>query len=175
MGLSILSDFKDEDLETMMDLGVKYSGEGSYAEPVSYSERYSNDFVTGRDLCDEAVARDYSVSNPHSTSWASALVLAAEAALSKEGHVVPLSLTYVLKCLPKYQEVGLNDVSPTDIMEFVIERGLMSKEAASFFDNDEDSVREYIEDLEIEVNFQGYLFECFCSDSGNPASGGYSC
>ena len=138
MGLSILSDFKDEDLETMMDLGVKYSGEGSYAEPVSYSERYSNDFVTGRDLCDEAVARDYSVSNPHSTSWASALVLAAEAALSKEGHVVPLSLTYVLKCLPKYQEVGLNDVSPTDIMEFVIERGLMSKEAASLFDNDED-------------------------------------
>ena len=31
---SILSDFKPSDLEQMMDLGVKYSGSGSYFEPV---------------------------------------------------------------------------------------------------------------------------------------------
>ena len=138
MGLSILSDFKDEDLETMMDLGVKYSGEGSYAEPVSFTEHSSNDNVVGRDLCDDDVAKEYSVSNSHSTSWASALVLAAEAALRKGGYDVSLSLSYVIKCLPKYQEVGMNDVSPTDILEFVIERGLMSKETASSYDNDDD-------------------------------------
>ena len=138
MGLSILSDFKDEDLETMMDLGVKYSGEGSYAEPVSFTEHSSNDYVVGRDLCDDDVAKEYSVSNSHSTSWASALVLAAEAALRKGGYDVSLSLSYVIKCLPKYQEVGMNDVSPTDILEFVIERGLMSKETASSYDNDDD-------------------------------------
>ena len=138
MGLSILSDFKDEDLETMMDLGVKYSGEGSYAEPVSFTEHSSNDNVVGRDLCDDDVAKEYSVSNSHSTSWASALVLAAEAALRKGGYDVSLSLSYVIKCLPKYQEVGMNDVSPTDILEFVIERGLMSKETASSYDNDND-------------------------------------
>ncbi|MEI0485427.1 CbrC family protein [Brachyspira intermedia] len=39
------------------------------------------------------------------------------------------------------------------------ERNLLDKIIISF-DNDEDSVREYIEDLEIEGNFQGYLFEC---------------
>ena len=138
MGLSILSDFKDEDLETMMDLGVKYSGEGSYAEPVSFTEHSLNDYVVGRDLCDDDVAKEYSVSNSHSTSWASALVLAAEAALRKGGYDVSLSLSYVIKCLPKYQEVGMNDVSPTDILEFVIERGLMSKETASSYDNDDD-------------------------------------
>ena len=32
----------------------------------------------------------------------------------------------------------MNDVSPTDILEFVIERGLMSKETASSYDNDDD-------------------------------------
>ena len=39
------------------------------------------------------------------------------------------------------------------------ERNLLDKIIISS-DNDEDSVREYIEDLEIEGNFQGYLFEC---------------
>ena len=29
MNFSILSDFSDEDLEKMMDMGVKYSGQGS--------------------------------------------------------------------------------------------------------------------------------------------------
>ena len=33
MNFSILSDFNDDDLNKMMDLGVKYSNIGSYAEP----------------------------------------------------------------------------------------------------------------------------------------------
>ena len=39
------------------------------------------------------------------------------------------------------------------------ERNLLDKIIISS-DNDEDSVREYIEDLEVEGSFQGYLFEC---------------
>ena len=39
------------------------------------------------------------------------------------------------------------------------ERNLLDKIIISS-DNDEDSVREYIENLEIEGSFQGYLFEC---------------
>ena len=83
MNFSILSDFSDEDLEKMMDLGVKYSGEGSYAEPESTpAPSWPNEYVVGRDLCEGT--EKYSVSNSDSTSWASALVLAAEAALRKE-------------------------------------------------------------------------------------------
>ena len=81
MNFSILSDFSDEDLEKMMDLGVKYSGEGSYAEPESISmPSWSNMYVVSRDMCEEGT-KLYSAPNSHSTSWASALVLAAEAAL----------------------------------------------------------------------------------------------
>ena len=32
MNFSILSDFNDDDLDKMMDLEIKYSGEGSYVE-----------------------------------------------------------------------------------------------------------------------------------------------
>ena len=112
MNFSILSDFSDEDLEKMMDLGVKYSGEGSYAEPESTpAPSWPNEYVVGRDLCEGT--EKYSVSNSDSTSWASALVLAAEAALRKEGRDAHFSLPYVLKCLKESQEVEFNEVSPS--------------------------------------------------------------
>ena len=51
MNFSILSDFKDEDLDKMMDLGVKYSGEGSYAEPDQLPSVSTPSSVVGRDIC----------------------------------------------------------------------------------------------------------------------------
>ena len=128
MNFSILSDFSDEDLEKMMDLGVKYSGEGSYAEPESISTpSWSNMHVVSRDMC--AGAETYSAPNSHSTSWASALVLAAEAALRKEGYDTRFSLPYVLNCLKESQEVEFNEVSPSDIIEFAREKGLVTEES----------------------------------------------
>ena len=129
MNFSILSDFSDEDLEKMMDLGVKYSGEGSYAEPESISTpSWSNMYVISRDMCEEG-AKLYSAPNSHSTSWASALVLAAETALRKEGYDTHFSLPYVLNCLKESQEVEFNEVSPSDIIEFVREKGLVTEES----------------------------------------------
>ena len=129
MNLSILSDFSDEDLEKMMDLGVKYSGEGSYAEPESIStSSWSNMYVVSRDMCEEGT-KLYSAPNSHSTSWASALVLAAETALRKEGYDTRFSLPYVLNCLKESQEVEFNEVSPSDIIEFVREKGLVTEES----------------------------------------------
>ena len=129
MNLSILSDFSDDDLEKMMDLGVKYSGEGSYAEPESISApAWSNMYVVSRDMCEEG-AKLYSAPNSYSTSWASALVLAAEAALRKEGYDTRFSLPYVLNCLKESQEVEFNEVSPSDIIEFVREKGLVTEES----------------------------------------------
>ena len=110
MSFSILSDFSDEDLEKQMNLGVTYSGEGSYADPEEDApESWSGDIV-GRDMC--TGAEEYSVSHPNSTSWASALIFAAEAALRKEGINEQLSLQYIMKCLLESQEIQSNDVTP---------------------------------------------------------------
>ena len=82
MSFSILSDFSDDDLDKQMELGVTYSGEGSFAEPEeTVHDSWSGDIVS-RDLC--TGAEEYSLSHPTSTSWASALIIAAEAALKKE-------------------------------------------------------------------------------------------
>ena len=123
MRLSILSDFKDNDLEDMMDLGVKYSRLGSYAnsEPILQSSWSSS--YTPRDLCDGFSL--YSTSHSNSTSWASAIIIAAQAALKNTN--VMLSLGYVFECLPEFAEESINDITPTDIMEFITENGLMSE------------------------------------------------
>ena len=128
MNFSILSDFNDDDLNKMMDLGVKYSNMGSYAEPEDIGSASWSGSVIGRDLC--AGAEKYSISHSDSTSWASALVMAAEAALRKEGYDAKFSFPYVLKCLPESQEVELNDVSPSDIIEFARVKGLMTEAEA---------------------------------------------
>ena len=125
MSFSILSDFSDEDMENQMDIGMHYSNVGSYAdEEEIQSTAWTTDMVT-RDLCNEA--EEYSISNPNSTSWASALIFAAEAALKKAGYNEELSLRYVLKCLPQSQEIDLNEVTVSDIITFVSEKGLMDK------------------------------------------------
>ena len=120
MSFSILSDFSDEDLNRMMNLGVKYSGEGSYADPEDNVPEPWTGTIINRDLC--TGAEKYSSSNSNSTSWASALILAAETALKNGGYDEPLSLTYVIECLPLSQEIEPNDVSPSDMITFVTER-----------------------------------------------------
>ena len=129
MSFSILSDFSDEDLNRMMNLGVKYSGEGSYADPEDNVPEAWTGTIISRDLC--TGAEEYSSSNSNSTSWASALILAAETALKNGGYDEPLSLTYVIECLPLSQEIEPNDVSPSDMITFVTEKGLMSEAVAS--------------------------------------------
>ena len=127
MALSILSDFYDEDLETMMDLGVKYTGLGSFAipDPLTHSD-YSRVFAP-RDLCSGFEVN--STSNSVPSSWASAVIIAAEAALHDANHNnVALSLAYLYECLPKISEVAVSDVSPAEIIDFITDNGLMSEQ-----------------------------------------------
>ena len=122
MGFSILSDFKEEDLRDMMDLGVKYSGEGSFAEPAeTVASPIMNAFYV-RDLCENF--RNHSVSNPVATSWASAAIIAAEAALQQSGSYEKLSYYYLYHCLLSSTEVSPNNVSPSSIIRFLSENGL---------------------------------------------------
>ena len=132
---SILSDFKPSDLEQMMDLGVKYSGSGSYFEPVEITnETFVQDYVT-RDLC--CGLSEYSISNSVSTSWATATIAAAEAALKAVGRQDMLSVSYLLKCLPELYEIRPNDVTSNDIIQFVKEYGLISLSMAMHLGEDE--------------------------------------
>ena len=132
---SILSDFKPSDLEQMMDLGVKYSGLGSYFEPVEITnDTFVQDYVT-RDLC--CGLAEYSISNTISTSWATATIAAAEAALKAVGRQDMLSVTYLLKCLPELYEIRPNDVTSNDIIHFVKEYGLISLSMAMHLAEDE--------------------------------------
>ena len=135
MNFSILSDFSDEDLNQMMNLGMKYSGEGSYADPADDMPAPWTGTIVNRDLC--SGAEKYSTSNSKATSWASALIFAAETVLKKRGYDEPLSLSYVLQCLPYSQEIEPNDVTPSDIIAFVTEKGLMSEAVAGLLDENE--------------------------------------
>ena len=122
MAYSILSDFSEDDLREMMDLGVKYSGEGSYMEPAEkVAEPVMNHYYV-REFCENF--RNHSISNPVATSWASAIIIAAEAALQQSGKYEPLSYYQLYHCLLKTMGIGPKTVSPNDIMRFVSENGL---------------------------------------------------
>ena len=79
---SVLSDFDDEDLKGLMDIGTKYSSQGSYADAETVNNEHFSAGITTRDFCDGF--EDYSKSNATSTSWATAVITAAESAYSKE-------------------------------------------------------------------------------------------
>ena len=79
---SVLSDFDDEDLKGLMDIGTKYSGLGSDTDAVTPTQDSFSAGITTRDLCEGF--EDYSKSNATSTSWATAVITAAESAYSKE-------------------------------------------------------------------------------------------
>lgn len=80
---SVLSDFDDEDLTGLMDIGTKYSGLGSDTAAVTVKNETFSATISTRDLCEGF--EDYSKSNATATSWATAIITAAESAYFKEG------------------------------------------------------------------------------------------
>ena len=89
---------------------------------------WKGDYVAS-DLCPGSEI--YSTSTSNSTSWASAIVHAAEYAFSNEGYEERFSLKYVLKCLPEFSEAQPNEIGTSDIISFVAENGLMTDRVAS--------------------------------------------
>ena len=70
-------------------LGITYSREGSYADPEDITIDSKSVNIISRDLC--SGAEKYSISNSNSSSWASALILAAETALRNENYDASMS------------------------------------------------------------------------------------
>ena len=119
----------------MMDIGEKYSHMGSYYLPDNITEStWKGDYIAS-DLCPGF--ESYSTSSSNSTSWASAIVHAAEYAFSKAGYEERFSLKYVLKCLPEFSEAQPNEIRTSDIISFIAENGLMTDRVASSLSEDD--------------------------------------
>lgn len=128
MDLSILSDFNDDDLLMMMSLTKTYTGDGSYAEPVpvEHDGDYENEYLFVPDMC--GGNEEFSISNTRPTSWATAVIAAAQTSLNKEGITDELSLPYLEECLVKNMETEDRNVTDVIIRQFLQDYGLMTKE-----------------------------------------------
>ena len=132
---SILSDFDDEDLKGLMEIGTKYSGLGSDTDAVTVKNETFSATISTRDLCEGF--EDYSKSNATSTSWATAIITAAESAYFKEGRKnIKFSLKHLLTCLPLSSGLEPNKLTNSDIYRFITDTGLMTEDDANLLDSD---------------------------------------
>ena len=132
---SVLSDFDDEDLKGLMEIGTKYSGLGSDVGAVTPTQDSFSAVISTRNFC--AGFEDYSKSNATATSWATAVITAAESAYSqKEGSSIKFSLKHLLTCLPLSSGLEPNKLTNYDIYRFITETGLMKEDDANLLDSD---------------------------------------
>ena len=128
--LNILADFEDTDLEAMMDLTIKYSGLGSYYDPIEIAQHEYYQPILSREFCteDHPSLIPYATTHNCSISWATATIAAAELALHRRGIEEKLSLEYLLECFEgEIEEDSCEGVSMSDLQEFLMTVGLMSE------------------------------------------------
>ena len=131
---SVLSDFADKDLQGLMDIGTEYLRHGSYADPVDIHEESFSAEITTRDFCNGF--EGYSMSSAVATSWATAVITAAESAYSKkQGTSIKFSLKHLLTCLPFSSGLEPNNITNYDIYRFITETGLMTEADANLLDS----------------------------------------
>ena len=105
-------DWSDDDLSSLGDLDIHYSGVSSVYDEVYPEKSEFSVSIPSRSFCTDSLL-SYSVPNNCSTSWATAIVRAAEAAMNDS---VKLSVNQVLRCLPEYAEVdGCRGVHPREL------------------------------------------------------------
>ena len=142
---SILSDFAEETLDSMMDLSaLTYSGLGSYYDGANLDdlEAQTHDvhWTTMDRVFDDATDVPYSLAKNfagltedkagYSTSWATVTIKAAEQALKNKGIDETLSWRHFYECIfsddtdNSYKKEG---VLPKDIIEFIREKGLVAE------------------------------------------------
>ena len=125
-------DWSDDDLRSLGNLDIHYSGVSSEYEEVHPRIGEYTSTIQSRSFCTDSLF-SYSVPNNCSTSWATAIVRAAEAAMNDS---VKLSVNQVLRCLPEYAEVdGCRGVHPRMIREYLKEVGLVKESEFDTCDN----------------------------------------
>ena len=130
---TIYLDFSESYLEEMMDTTTKYTGVGSYCDPVDPNEPvYSYDLdprIPNSE--DHPTLIQYASNHNCSISWATATIAAAEQALRNEGITDPLSLEYLLSCYEEEMEEDIcSGVLMTDLQYFIANNGLISESEA---------------------------------------------
>ena len=117
-----------------MDIGTEYLRHGSYADPVDIHEESFSAEITTRDFCNGF--EGYSMSSAVATSWATAVITAAESAyLKKQGTSIKFSLKHLLTCLPFSSGLEPNNITNYDIYRFITETGLMTEADANLLDS----------------------------------------
>lgn len=116
-----------------MDLSTKYTGVGSYHDPIDANEpMYSynlNPRVLNKE--DHPTLIQYASNHNCAISWATATIAAAEQALLNEGIHDPLSLEYLLQCYVEEMEEDIcSGVLMTDLQYFISKNGLISESEA---------------------------------------------
>ena len=122
-----LMDWSEEELDELGKLSVEYSG-----SPIMYDDAPE---PTLNEMNVEKRSREFEGLKDHnesgkvcSTSWATAAIKAAEAALD---YVVELSEEQLFTCLPK--DLGFADgcdgIHPKKVMDYLLEEGLVEKKA----------------------------------------------
>ena len=117
-------DWSDEELDGLGELSAKYSGNPSYSNEIKPNENGYMDMqfsVNKRSFIELSKYND--PKEKCSTSWATATIELAEAALD---HKVHLSVRQLFDCLPEKEMInGCEGVHPKVLMEYLMEEGLV--------------------------------------------------
>ena len=122
-----LLDWSDDELDSLGNLSTKYSGNPSYNDEIKPIE---NDHIDVQFSVNKRSYPELSKYNDPkekcSTSWATATIELAEAALD---HKVHLSVRQLFNCLPEKEMInGCEGVHPKVLMEYLMEVGLAEDE-----------------------------------------------
>ena len=120
-------DWSDEELSQLGQLSYQFSGVQSYYLPVDYPQE--TEFTLSREpreFKDEGLLMYGRKSKPCSTSWATAIVEVAEAAVDKQ---YTFSVEQLLQCLPIEFDIDdvCSGVEPKTIISYLNEIGLVQK------------------------------------------------
>ena len=124
---TVLLDWSDGELEELSKSTVRYSGFESSHEPVSINE---SEFSLTRKipLFSDSFVNEYSRKEMFcSTSWATSVIEVAEKAVNYQ---FEFAVEQLMQCLPAYFEMdnGCDGVSPSDLMKYLAEVGLVRKD-----------------------------------------------
>ena len=159
-----LLDWSDEELDSLGNISTKYSGNPNYNDEI---EPYEDDYIDRRFTVNK---RDYpelsKYNNPKekcSTSWATAAIELAEAALD---HKVHLSVRQLFNCLPEREMInGCEGVHPKVLMEYLMEVGLVEDEEFQGCDSLKDVKHYYFSPIQPESPNAGGLMNLIAEEN----------
>lgn len=156
-----LLDWSDEELDGLGGLSVRYSSNPSYYDEIKPNENEKQFSVNERDFSELLKYND--PKEKCSTSWATAAIGLAEAALD---YKVRLSVNQLFECLPKKEMInGCDGVHPNVLMKYLIEEGLVEDEEFQSCDSLKDITHYYFSPIQPESPNAGGLMNLIAEEN----------